>query len=47
MNVSTLDDVILEGDEILTATLELVEGDGGISLGHFNATATIRDDDGN
>jgi hypothetical protein len=49
VNVSTVDDSVLERDEEFTAVLELVtEGGGsGVTLGHFKATAIIVNDDGN
>ena len=47
VNVSTLDDSVLERDEEFAAVLELPVGGGGVTLGRFIATATILDDDGN
>ena len=51
VNVSTLDDSVLERDEEFKGILELVaEGGGGrsgVTLGCFVATATILNDDGN
>ena len=46
VNVSTLDDSVLERDEEFVGILELLP-EGGVILGHFKATATILDDDGN
>ena len=45
VNVSTVDDVIHERGEQLTAML--VAGNTGVRLGEYTATATIMDDDGN
>ena len=49
VNVSTLNDSILERDEEFVGILELPqEGGGGVILGHSHiATATILNDDGN
>ena len=45
VNISTVDDVIHERDEQLTAVLEA--GSAGVRLGEYTATATIVDNDGN
>ena len=47
VNVSTLDDSVLERDEEFAAVLELSVGGGGVTLGRSVATATILNDDGN
>ena len=50
VNVSTMDDGVLERNEEFAAVLELLEGGGGggVILGHSHiATATILNDDGN
>ena len=45
VNVTTLDDDVLEREEEFEGRLELAEG-GGVTLGRSVATATILDDDG-
>ena len=48
VNVSTLNDSVLERDEEFVGILELHPGGGGGAiLGRFMATATILNDDGN
>ena len=47
VNVSTLNDSVLERDEEFEGILKLPVGGGGVTLGRSIATATILDDDGN